>query len=81
MAFRRVTIADIWGQAMEVPEENLNLNGESCFSMAPDGWAAGAADHEARMLIPGAAISGCNGLRFVAWKKIEVSRKYSLTFQ
>lgn len=52
-------MADICGHAMEVPEANLNLSGENFPSRAPYGWAAGAADHEARMSIPGAAMSGC----------------------
>lgn len=52
MAVRRATIADIWGHAMDVPEANLKLNGERSSSKAPDGWAIGAPDHEARIVNP-----------------------------
>lgn len=63
MALIRATMADTWGQAMEVPDSNLKWNGESLFFLVY-GWAACAADHEARMLTPGAVISGCGILDF-----------------
>jgi hypothetical protein len=50
---RRATTPEMWGQDIEVPESILNFTDP----MADDMAAAGV--HAAKMLTPGAAMSGC----------------------
>lgn len=51
IALSRATIPDMWGQDMEVPDSILKVSGDL------DGERTG--DQEAKILTPGAVISGC----------------------
>ena len=55
VALSRATIPDEWGQDMDVPDSILKSKGNISLSIMA-GEAAG--DHEAKMLTPGAAMSG-----------------------
>lgn len=55
-ALSRATTPDIWGQDMDVPDSILKSKGRASLSIMA-GEAAG--DQEAKMLTPGAAMSGC----------------------
>jgi len=54
IALRRATMPDTWGQAMEVPESMLKLMG---WEREEPG------DQDAKILTPGAVISGCNHIQ------------------
>lgn len=60
IALRRATMPDTWGQDMDVPDSILKSSENSSFSITT-GDAAG--DQEAKMLTPGAAMSGCTNVQ------------------